>query len=101
MGTGGGRDGQEVRMFCSLLPSPDPGSLLVICNTRAPNFFSNTISASSLSGGSDQGLIVTSVDALIELEGNFRGGGTPKTNWSGQGIGDKTRYREIEMEIKE
>ena len=45
----------------------------------------------SLSGGSDQGLIVTSVDALIELEGNFRGGGTPKTNWSGQGIGDKPR----------
>ena len=28
----------------------------------------------ALSGGSDQGLIVTSVDALIELEGNFRGG---------------------------
>ena len=31
--------------------------------------------ALSLSGGSDQGLIVTSVDALIELEGNFRGEG--------------------------
>ena len=73
MGTGGGRDGQEVGMFCSLLPSPDPGSLLVICNTRAPNFFSTQYQP-ALSGGSDQGLIVTSVDALIELEGNFRGG---------------------------
>ena len=53
--------------------------------------FSQTQYQPALSSGSDQGLIVTSVDALIELEGNFRGGGTPKTNWSGQGIGDKPR----------
>ena len=100
MGRRGGRDGQEVRMFCSLLPSPDPGSLLVICNTRAPNFFSNTISTCSLSGGSDQGLIVTSVDALIELEGNFRGGELRRPIGPAKELEIK-RDREIEMEIKE
>ena len=37
-------------------------------------FLKHNINLLSLSGGSDQGLIITSVDALIELEGNFRGG---------------------------
>ena len=41
--------------------------------TPAHQTFSQTKYQPALSG-SDQGLIVTSVDALIELEGNFRGG---------------------------
>ena len=54
----------------------------------------------SLSGGSDQGLIVTSVDALIELEGNFRGGELRRPIGPAKELEIK-RDREIEMEIKE
>ena len=47
-------------------------SLLFV--TPAHPIFSQTQYQPALSGGSDQGSIVTNVDALIELEGNFRGG---------------------------
>ena len=68
--------------------------------TPAHPTFSQTQYQPALSGGSDQGLIVTSVDALIELEGNFRGGELRRPIGPAKELEIK-RDREIEMEIKE
>ena len=68
--------------------------------TPAHPTLSQTQYQPALSGGSDQGLIVTSVDALIELEGNFRGGELRRPIGPAKELEIK-RDREIEMEIKE